>query len=64
MEETRIVFKTDQEPAMTSVQTAVQELRPKDVIPINSPVGESECNGRVEDIIRRIQGRLGHSGMD
>ena len=55
MKETRIIFKTDQEPSMTSVQTAVQELRPKDVIPINSPVGESECNGRVENTIRRIQ---------
>ena len=40
---------------MTSVQMAVQEVRPKDVIPVNSPVGESECNGRAENAIRRIQ---------
>lgn len=53
--EARIILKTDQEPAMTSVQTAVQELRPNAAIPVNSRVGESECNGRVENTIRRVQ---------
>ena len=43
---------------MTSVQSAVQGLRPKDVIPVNSQVGESECNGRVENTIRRIQEKI------
>lgn len=55
MKEVKTILKTDQEPAMTSVQIAVQEFRPKEVIPINSPVGESECSGRVENAIRRIQ---------
>lgn len=55
MEETRIILKSDQEPAMTSVQMAIQELRSKDVMPINSLVGESECNGRAANTIRRIQ---------
>ena len=55
MNEIRIILKSDQEPAMTSVQAAVQEIRPKEVMPVNSPVGESECNGRVENAIRRIQ---------
>lgn len=40
---------------MTSVQAAMQELTPKAVIPINRSVGESECNGRAEGAIRRIQ---------
>lgn len=50
-----IRLKTDQEPSMVSLQRAVQSLRPKEVIPVNSPVGESESNGRVENAIRRIQ---------
>ena len=51
----RIQLKTDQEPAMISLQGAIQNLRPTEVIPVNSPVGESESNGRVENAIRRVQ---------
>ena len=47
-------MKVDQEPAIVAAQEAIMELRPN-VIPTNSPVGESECNGRVENAIRRIQ---------
>ena len=53
--EVRIQLKADQEPAMISLQGAIQNLRPKEVIPVNSPVGESESNGRVENAIRRVQ---------
>lgn len=45
----RIQVKIDQEPAMINIQTALQELRPDHIIPINSPVGESDSNGRVEN---------------
>ena len=38
-----------------NVQNAVQEIRPGMVILTNSQVGESQCNGRVENAIRRIQ---------
>ena len=55
LKDARVVFKTDQEPAMTSIQIAAQELRPKAIIPVNSPVGESEANGRAQNTIRRIQ---------
>ena len=40
---------------MTSAQEAIQEARPKASIPVHSPVGESECNGRAENVIRRMQ---------
>ena len=53
--EMAIQLKTDQEPAMINLQAAIQEQRPKTVIPVNSPVGESESNGRVENAIRRVQ---------
>ena len=43
---------------MVSLQTAVQEVRKRDVIPVNSPVGESQCNGRVEGAIRRVQEKI------
>ena len=53
----KIRLKSDQEPAIISVQRAIQEMRPN-VIPTNSLVGESECNGRVENTIRRIQEKV------
>ena len=51
----RIIVKSDQEPAIIDVQIALQELRPNQVIFINSPIGESESNGRAENSIRRVQ---------
>ena len=54
----KLQVKTDQEPAMINIQTAMQELRPDKIIPTNSPVGESECNGRVENAIRRVQEKI------
>ena len=55
---TRIILKSDQEPTMTNVQPIVQALGPNGVVPINRPVGGSECNGRVEDTIRRVQEKI------
>ena len=51
----KIQLKSDQEPSIVNIQTAVQEIRPGMVIPTNSPLGESQCNGRVENTMRRIQ---------
>ena len=48
LQDVRIIVKTDQEPAIVDVQTAMQELRRNKIVPINSPVGESESNGRAE----------------
>ena len=54
----RVQLKTDQELSMIRLQTAVQELRTKDVILVNNPVGESESNGRAENAIRRVQEKV------
>lgn len=51
----RIQLKTNQEPFIVSLQRAVQELKPREVVSVNTPVGESESNGRVENAIRRVQ---------
>ena len=50
--------KFDQEPAMLNVQIALQDFQPNRIIPINSPVGQSECNGRIENAIRRAQEKV------
>ena len=55
--DTRILLKTDQEPSIACVQRAIQDLKPE-IIPINSPVGESACNGRIENAIRRVQEKM------
>lgn len=46
-----IQLKIDQ----AQLQTAIQIVRQASPIPINSPVGESECNGRIENAIKRAQ---------
>ena len=53
-----VQLKTDQGPAMVTLQAAIQEVRKREVIWIHSPVGESECNGRVENAIRRVQEKV------
>ena len=53
----RIQLKSDQEPAIVNLKAATQDLRPQ-TVPTNSPVGESESNGRVENAIRRVQEKV------
>ena len=57
MNHTKIHLKSDQEPSIVSVQKAIMEIRPN-TIPTNSLVGESVCNGRIENIIRRVQEKV------
>lgn len=58
IQDMRIIVKVDQEPATIEVQTAMQELRFNLIIPVNSPVGESERNGSAENVIRRVQEKI------
>ena len=56
VKEVQIVqVKSDQEPAVVTVQEEIRELRRGKTICVNSPVGESECNGRAENAIRRVE---------
>ena len=43
---------------MVALQHEVQRIRASKAVLVNSPVGESECNGRVEHAIRRVQDRV------
>ena len=50
--------KAHQEPSIVALQTALQTLCDNRVIPTNSPVGESACNGRAENAVRRVQEKV------
>ena len=54
----KIMVKSDQENSIVALQHEIQRLRDGRTIPINSPVGESESNGRVENAIRRVQDKV------
>ena len=58
MQDVVLQIKTDQEQSIVNIQTALRELRPNKIIPLNSFVGESECNGRVENSLRRVQEKV------
>ena len=58
MKDAVIQLKTDQEPSIVQLQIAIQEIRTVPMIPVNSPVGESESNGRVENAIGRVQDKI------
>ena len=54
-----IRVKSDQEPAILEIQRALIEKRGEaKTVPINSPVGDSQSNGRVENAIKRVQGMV------
>ena len=53
------MIKSHQEKSMVALQHEVQRLRDAKAIPVNSPLGESECNGRVENTIGRVQDKTG-----
>ena len=49
-------IKSDQEPAIADVQRAVIAKRGNALtIPVNSPVGDSQTNGRVENAIKKVR---------
>lgn len=50
-----IQIKFDQEPAIVGIQGHIRLHRTGPTILTNSPVGESECNGRAENAIRRVK---------
>ena len=60
-----VIFKSDQEPAILALKAAVAKewqgnitMDPSAVRNEESPVGEHESNGAVENAVRRIQGQV------
>ena len=52
------MIKSDHENAIVALQHEVRRIRTAKTIPVNSPVGESESNGRVENAIKRVQDKV------
>ena len=53
----KFIFKGDQEPALRTLMDRVSRLCGEQVIFEESPVGESQSNGAIENAVQRIQGQ-------
>ena len=49
-------MKSDREPSILSVQDAVRKEAKTEMVPENSPKGESPSNGSIESAIRELSG--------
>ena len=54
----RVVLKPGQDVAIADVQRQEVAARSGETMPMNSPVGESQSNGRVEIAVQRVQGLI------
>merc|ERR1711888_459003 len=55
---TKVVMKTDQEPAIMELKDSVRRSRTEEIIPEESPVEDSRSNGYIERAIQEIQGHI------
>ena len=53
-----VQVKSDKDPAIVTLQKEIRYLRRGKTICTNSPVGESECNGRAENAIKRVEAKI------
>ena len=54
----RIVFKSDNEPAILALKQAVKNESAVEIVMEESPVGESASNGEVENAIKQVEGQF------
>ena len=54
----RVNVKTDQEPAIKALKIAVTKETAVDIVPEESPVGESQSNPEVEGAIKLVKGQV------
>jgi len=52
---TKIILKSDQEPAIVALKNAVRNLKESEIIPEESPAYEHQSNGTIESAINRIE---------
>ena len=52
----KIIFKSDNEPAIIALKQAIKAERPEEIILEESPVGESASNGKIESAIKQVEG--------
>ena len=57
----KIIFKSDQEPAIKALKNKVkEEMTDVEIIMEESPVGDHKSNGEIENAIRRYRGKSEH----
>ena len=54
----KVIIKSDQEPAIMALKEEVRRRLDQDVIFEESPIGESQSNGRVERVVRTVKGHI------
>ena len=52
----KMIFKSDQEPALLSYLDGVKRYAGEQVMIENSPVGDSKGNGEIENAVQQVQG--------
>ena len=62
----RVAFRCDQEASLLELKRSVQEFWTGEVVPEESPVGESQSNGSVESGVRSVEGhtRVLHCALE
>ena len=54
----KIIIKCDQVPSIVEIQNEVIRRREAETIPENSPKGESQSNGDIENAIKQVEGQI------
>ena len=54
----RVILKSDQEPSIVALKSAVKRELELEVSFEESPVGEHQSNGAVENATKRVQGQI------
>ena len=54
----KIIIKCDQEPSIVEIQKEVIRRCEAETIPENSPTGESQSNGDIENAIKQVEGQI------
>ena len=62
---TRIIWKGDQEPALTSIRDKVRMTKKVEIMDGDAPVGDSQAHGDGENIVKMMQGAFSsiHGGL-
>ena len=60
----RLCIRSDQEKVVKKIKTDLIAAREADSVPMESPVRESQCNGRMERMIQTLEGQIRTLLMD
>ncbi len=55
---TKVIIKSDNEPSILALKKSTKETTKVEVIPEESPVGDHQANGEVENTVKRFAGQF------